>query len=84
MGARRNLAESGSWQKPAARSKFRCFIIKIRAGRGFWKAALRITPSFRQPDLDAAATEDLMALSAAVATYVGAGRNRLPRQQGTL
>src|ERR1700730_12223900 len=39
-----NLSESTRWQKPAARSKFRCVIIKIGAHPGFWKAALRITP----------------------------------------
>jgi hypothetical protein len=47
MGANRNVSESNGWQKPAAGSKFRCFIIEIGAGHGFWKPALRITPSFR-------------------------------------
>ena len=51
MGAGRNLAESNGRQKPAAQSKFRCLIIKIGAGRGFWKAALRITPYFRRLNL---------------------------------
>jgi hypothetical protein len=51
MGAGRNLSESNGWQKPAARSKFRCVIIKIVAGPGFWKAALQITPHFRLFDL---------------------------------
>jgi hypothetical protein len=46
MGAGRNLSESNGWQKPAAQSKFHCVIIKIGVGRGFWKAALRITPYF--------------------------------------
>ena len=46
MGAGRNLSESRGSQKPAAQSKFRRFIIKIGAGPGFWKAALRITPYF--------------------------------------
>jgi hypothetical protein len=41
-----NLSESNGWKKPAAQSKFRCLIIKIGVGRGFWKAALRITPYF--------------------------------------
>jgi hypothetical protein len=47
MGANRNVSESNGWQKPAARSKFRCVIIEIGAGHGFCKPALRITPSFR-------------------------------------
>jgi hypothetical protein len=50
MGVRTNLAESNGWQKPAAQSKFRCFIIKIGAELDFWRAALRITPHFyRRP-----------------------------------
>jgi hypothetical protein len=47
MGALWNLSESNDWQKPVAKSKFRCVIIKIGACPGFWKAALRITPCFR-------------------------------------
>jgi hypothetical protein len=43
---KRNLSESNGRQKPAAQSKFRCVIIKIGVGGGFWKAALRITPYF--------------------------------------
>jgi len=46
MGARINLAESNGRQKPAAQSKFRFYIIKIGAKLDFWRAALRITPSF--------------------------------------
>jgi hypothetical protein len=38
-----SLAESNGRQKPAAKSKFHCFFIEIGMGRGFWKAALRIT-----------------------------------------
>jgi hypothetical protein len=50
MGVRTNLAESNGRQKPAAQSKFRCFIIKIGAELDFWRAALRITPHFfRRP-----------------------------------
>ncbi|MGH6764091.1 MAG: hypothetical protein ACREC2_00485, partial [Bradyrhizobium sp.] len=45
--------ESNDWQKPARRSKFRCIFIKIGVGRSFWKAALRITPYFRQDNLAA-------------------------------
>src|ERR1700744_879527 len=52
MGALRNLAESKGRQKPKtpsqARSKFRRLIMKIGGSRGFWKAALRITPLFCQ------------------------------------
>jgi hypothetical protein len=44
------LAESNGRQKPAAKSKFCCLIIEIGMGRGFWKAALRITPYFRRSD----------------------------------
>jgi hypothetical protein len=51
MGAFKNLAESKGWQKPAPQSKFRCVIIKIGAGLGFWKAALRITPYFQPIEL---------------------------------
>jgi len=51
MGAYRNLSESEGWQKPAGQSKFRCVIIKIGTGPGFWKAALRITPYFREHNL---------------------------------
>src|ERR1700744_5318067 len=46
MGGFRNLAESNGRQKPAVGSKFRCYIIKIDAELGFWKAALRFTPDF--------------------------------------
>jgi len=46
MGALVNVSESKGRQKPATQSKFRCVIIKIGAGLGFWKAALRITPYF--------------------------------------
>jgi hypothetical protein len=53
MGALRNLSESNGRQKPAAQSKFRCVIIKIVADPGFWKAALRITPYFHPPNVDA-------------------------------
>src|ERR1700688_4333584 len=53
-GCVRNLSESNGRQKPAAQSKFRCVIIKIGAGRGFWKAALRITPNFRALNLGSA------------------------------
>ena len=49
-----NLSESNGRQKPAAQSKFRCVIIKIGAGPGFWKAALRITPYFRRDNLPSA------------------------------
>src|ERR1700722_485550 len=49
MGAGINLSESNGRQKPAAQSKFRCIIIKIGAGLGFWKAALRITLGFTMP-----------------------------------
>jgi hypothetical protein len=63
MGAGRNLSESNGWQKPAAQSKFRCVIIKIVAGPGFWKAALQITPHFRLFDLATARERGLMALS---------------------
>src|SRR5271168_3168660 len=51
MGAGANLSESNGGQKPAAQSKFRCVIIKIGVGRGFWKAAPRIRPSFRRDNL---------------------------------
>src|SRR6202161_4495429 len=51
MGAGINLSESNGRQKPAAQSKFRCVIIKIGAGLGFWKAALRITLYFRRDNL---------------------------------
>jgi hypothetical protein len=50
MGAYANLAESNGWQKPAAQSKFRCYIIEIGRVSGFWRAALRITPHFCQLD----------------------------------
>jgi hypothetical protein len=43
-----NLSESNGWQKPVLQSKFRCVIIKIGIGPGFWKAALRIMPCFHQ------------------------------------
>jgi hypothetical protein len=33
-------------RSPRPNQKFRCYIIKIGAGFGFWKAALRITPYF--------------------------------------
>src|SRR5437879_13012409 len=57
MGSATNLAESKGRQKPAAQSKFRCFIIEIGDVSGFWRAALRITPHFRirtagHPDLE--------------------------------
>src|SRR6266436_2383431 len=48
MGAGVNLAESKGRQKPTAQSKFHHVIIKIGAGPGFWRAALRITPHFRR------------------------------------
>jgi hypothetical protein len=46
MGVVVNLAESNGRQKPAAQSKFRCFIIEIGTELDFWRAALRITPYF--------------------------------------
>jgi hypothetical protein len=46
LGAVFSLSECAGWQKPAAQSKFRSFFIEIGADRGFWKAALRITPHF--------------------------------------
>jgi hypothetical protein len=46
MGVAANLAESNGRQKPAAQSKFRCYIIEIGAELDFWRAALRITPYF--------------------------------------
>src|SRR5437773_5219074 len=41
-----NLAESNGWQKPAAQSKYHCFIFEIGPELDFWRAALRITPYF--------------------------------------
>jgi hypothetical protein len=71
MGAARNLSESNGRQKPAAQSKFRCVIIKIGAGRGFWKAALRITPYFAALNLGSGSKDGAsMALSTPVISYV--------------
>src|ERR1039457_5529957 len=71
MGAGANLSESNGWQKPAAQSKFRCVIIKIGIGPGFWKAALRITPYFARDHWPPARSRgDLMALSNPPVSYV--------------
>jgi hypothetical protein len=71
MGAVLNLAESNVRQKPAAKSKFRCVIIKIGAGRGFWKAALRITPYFAASNLGSSSKDGAaMALSIPMVSYV--------------
>ena len=84
MGAWRNLSESNGRQKPAAQSKFRCVIIKIGAGPGFWKAALRITPHFRRADFgQPAASRASTALSTLVTSYVRSAANsgRTPAQE---
>jgi hypothetical protein len=67
-----SLAESAGGQKPAAKSKFRCLFIEIGLGRGFWKAALRITPYFRRVDPGVTPGDEpvCMALSTPFTTYV--------------
>ena len=87
MGAFWNLAESNGRQKPSsggAESKFRCLIIKIGAGLGFWKAALRITPYFCRGDLAGRTGDDLVALLVTIATYVRTVTDPPPRPHRNL
>jgi membrane protein DedA with SNARE-associated domain len=69
MGVVRNLAESNGRQKPAVGSKFRCYIIKIDAEPGFWKAALQFTPYFRRANWRSGPGSDLVALSLGDTVY---------------
>jgi hypothetical protein len=81
MGSAASLAESKGRQKPAAQSKFRCYIIEIGDVSGFWRAALRITPHFRDSEppagliLSAAGTfnpgPELLALDSGGSTETG-------------